>query len=88
MWIWMVVAINTQTDNNGNYSVTFPDIPRGAKVRYATEAEIDYASVTFHTRFQDPRFDFLGKYDDYVGQGRYEAGHTVWITVTESNGMS
>ena len=78
--------INTQTDNSGNYSATFPDIPRGAngEVRYGTE--IDYASVTFHRGFRTQDLIFQTHYGhDYV-DGRYEVGHTVWITVTDSGG--
>jgi len=52
-------------------------------VRYRTE--IDYADVTFHRPFQAPDLIMTVNYGDDWVNGNYEAGHTVWITLTQSD---
>ena len=81
-------TLDVQTDDSGNFSAIFPDVPRGGQgeVRYSTE--IGYAGVTFHRRFQSLDLMITADYyDDWVN-GNYEEGHTVWITVTESDGFT
>jgi uncharacterized repeat protein (TIGR01451 family) len=78
-------SVQVQTDGNGYFSAPL-DIPRGGdgEVRYRTG--VDYAEVTFHHRFQT--LDLILGVDyghDWIA-GNYEAGHTVWLTVTESDG--
>ena len=77
-----------QTDGNGRYSTTFADIARGGQgeVRYRTE--IAYADVTFHRHFQSADLIMRVNYGDDWIEGNYEAGHTLWITVTESDGVT
>jgi uncharacterized repeat protein (TIGR01451 family) len=76
---------DVQTDGSGNFSATFPNIPRGGQgeVRYRTE--IDYADVTFHRHFQT--LDLILHVDYWSDDvyGNYEAGHTLWLTVTEND---
>lgn len=77
---------DVQTDGNGNFSTTFPDITRDGEgeVRYATS--IAYANVTFHRRFRTEDLIMEVNYGHEWIEGSYEAGHTVWITVTDSGG--
>ena len=80
-------AINN-SDGDGNYSATFPDVPRGGRgeVRYRTE--IAYAEVTFHRDFQSPDLIMTVDYGHDWVNGNYEPGHTVVLTVTESDGTT
>jgi uncharacterized repeat protein (TIGR01451 family) len=74
-----------ETDASGYYTATYGDVPRGAQgyVRYVTE--IDYANVIFHRSFQTLDLILNVNYGQDWVEGSYEAGHTVWITVTESD---
>ncbi|MGD8804266.1 MAG: hypothetical protein PVH65_00340, partial [Chloroflexota bacterium] len=78
--------IDVQTDIDGFFDVTFPDIPRhgDGEVRYSTQ--VDYADVTFHRYWQSPDLILEVRLFDSFVEGRYPVGHTVWITVTESDG--
>jgi uncharacterized repeat protein (TIGR01451 family) len=76
---------DAQTDGSGNYSATFPDIPRGGQGQVRYNTEIDYADVTFHRRFQTSDLIITVDYEHDWVQGNYEPGHTVWLTLTESN---
>jgi uncharacterized repeat protein (TIGR01451 family) len=77
---------DVQTDNSGNYSATFLDISPDAEgeVRYYTQ--INYANVTFHRRFRTLDLILDVNYGHDWVDGSYEAGHTVWITVTDDGG--
>ena len=77
---------NVQTDGSGHFNATFSDIPRGGEgeVRYNTE--IDYANITFHRQFQTLDLILDVNYGHDWIEGNYEAGHTVWITVTNNAG--
>jgi uncharacterized repeat protein (TIGR01451 family) len=77
--------LERQTDASGNFSALFPDIPRAGQgeVRYRTY--VNYAQVTFHREFQTPDLVFTVDYDDDWVNGNYEPGHTVWLTLTESD---
>ncbi len=84
--LWNVASQWTETDEQGHYSVTYPDIPRGAQgdVQYWTE--IDYASVGFHHRLVNPDLVITVDYSSESVDANYERGHTGWITVTNSAG--
>jgi uncharacterized repeat protein (TIGR01451 family) len=73
------------TDASGVYMATYGNVPRGGSgyVRYVTE--IDYSAVVFHRPFQTPDLVITVDYADDWVNGNYEAGHTVWLTLTESN---
>jgi len=77
-----------QTDASGYYTATYDDVPRGGSgyVRYVTEA--DYAEVIFHRPFQALDLVMTVDYEHDWVNGNYEAGHTVWITLTESDGST
>jgi len=83
-----VPILDAQTDGNGNYSAVFPEFPRGGagEVRYTTE--VDYAVVIFHRGFRSPDLVLSVNYAHDWVNARYEPGHTVWITVTESDGLT
>jgi hypothetical protein len=81
-------SIPTQTDNDGNFDISFLDIPRGGdgEVRYRTL--VDYTDVIFHRYWRSPDLFLNVNYAHDWVNGAYEAGHTVWITVTESNSVT
>jgi uncharacterized repeat protein (TIGR01451 family) len=79
---------SVQTDGSGNYSASFPDIPRGGTGEVRYETEIDHADVTFHRGFRAPDLILNVNYGHDWVSARYEPGHTAWITVTESDGST
>jgi uncharacterized repeat protein (TIGR01451 family) len=77
---------NAQTDSSGYFTRTFPDVPRGGngEVRYRTT--IDQTEVVFHRDYQSPDLILtVNPSHDWV-ETNYAAGHTIWITVTDSSG--
>ncbi len=74
------------TNAAGQYSVTYPDVPRGAEGHVRYQTTIDYAEVVFHRRFRTADLVFTVNYSHDWVEGSYEAGHTVWLTVTDSLG--
>ncbi|MBN1180466.1 MAG: PKD domain-containing protein [Anaerolineae bacterium] len=83
--LWGYAGRSVQADGDGNYSFTFPDVPRGAMgdVNYYTT--VDYAQVGFHRRFQAPDLILRVNYGHDWIEGNYpEAGRTILITVTDS----
>jgi uncharacterized repeat protein (TIGR01451 family) len=76
---------DVQTDSSGHFTATFPDISRGDQGEVVYETEIDYAEVDFHRHFQT--LDLILHVDYWSDDvyGNYEAGHTLWLTVTESH---
>jgi uncharacterized repeat protein (TIGR01451 family) len=79
---------DVQTDGSGNYSATFANIPRGGHGWVNYETEIAYAEIDFHGCFQAPDLIMTVDYRDDWVNGNYEPGHTVWITDTESDGLT
>ena len=77
-----------QTDGSGYFTRSFADVPRGGngEVRYYTT--IDSTDVVFHRDYQTPDLLMNVNYGDNWIEGNYEVGHTVWITVAESNGVT
>lgn len=73
------------TDENGNFNAELPDIPRGGagEVRYHTV--VNNAEVTYHNEWRSNDLIIQVNYGHDEVSGSYEEGHTVWITVTESN---
>lgn len=77
-----------QTDGNGNFTAMFADVARGGEgeVRYNTM--IDYADVYFQRQYKTPDLIMTVNYGHDWVEGNYETGHTVWITATESDGIT
>ncbi len=72
------------TDAAGVYTATYDAMPRSGdgEVRYQTQ--VDYADVIFHRDFQSPDLMLRVNYADDWVETQYAAGHTLWITVTNS----
>ena len=77
---------DVQVDASGFYTATFDDIQRGGEGQVRYETTIDYTQTDFYRRFKTPDLTMSVNYADDWVQGRYEIGHTVWITVTDSLG--
>ncbi|MBN1641763.1 MAG: DUF11 domain-containing protein, partial [Anaerolineae bacterium] len=70
---------------DGGFEEAYADIPRGAHGYVRFVDQVSYAEVVFHRPFWalDLVLDVHVDHDQV--EGRYEPGHTVWITVTEGN---
>lgn len=76
----------TQMNAQGEYSVTYPDVPRGAQGHVRYQTMINYADVMFHRRFQSPDLLISVDYSNNGVDANYEPGHTGWVTVTNATG--
>ena len=75
------------TDAAGRYTAAYKDVPRGGQgyVRYVTEAS--YAQVIFHRPFQTTDLILRVNSGHDWAETFHEAGHTIWITLTDSSGV-
>ena len=76
------------SDPSGSYLTAYPDIPHGGSGYIRFTDEIDFATVIYHRPMRS--LDLILDIDyghDWV-EARYELGHTMWITVTESDGVT
>ncbi len=86
--LWDHAGCDVWADGDGRYSFTFPDVPRSAMGDVNYYQMIDYAQVGFHRRFQTPDLVMRVNYGHDWVEGQYpEAGHTLWITVTDSGSV-
>lgn len=76
------------TDDSGNYRVTWADVPRGGEGHVHYETTMDYAQVVMHRRFHTPDLALNVNYGHDWVEGNYETGHTVWLTVTQADGVT
>ena len=76
------------TDGSGNYLAVYPDIPRGGEgyIRYVRQ--VNYADAIFHRYFRSMDLVMRTNYAHDWVEGNYESGHTLWLTVTESDGFT
>lgn len=74
------------TDMAGQFSVTYPDIPRGANGYIRWEYIDGITAVRMHRPFATDDLILLVNYGHDWVEGNYEAGHTMWLTVTDSLG--
>jgi uncharacterized repeat protein (TIGR01451 family) len=72
-------------DGAGNYLAFYPDMPRGARGYIRFIDDIDFAEVIFHRPFSSLDLVLEVNYGHDWVEGNYEPGHTIWITVTESD---
>jgi hypothetical protein len=76
------------TDPAGNFSVFYPDIPRGGSGLIFFAKEEESATVNFHVQFRSLDLVLEVNYlHDWV-QGYYEPDHTVWITLFDADGVT
>ena len=72
------------TDEFGAYTAAYVDpIPPGADGYTRFVTMVNHAEVIFHRYFRDMSLLLQVNYDHDWIQGEYEAGHTVWLTVTK-----
>ncbi|MHB0857410.1 MAG: hypothetical protein ACYC5M_07540 [Anaerolineae bacterium] len=74
------------TDDSGRFSATYPDVAYGAQGDISYRAEIDYAQVGLIQHFRTPDLVLAVNYDHDWVESNYDAGHTIWVTVTNSTG--
>jgi len=84
--LWGFPTQRVETDDQGHYSASYPDIPRGAQGDVGYWTEIGYAQVGFHHRLVNPDLALQINYAHDWIEGHYEAGHTLWLTVTNDLG--
>lgn len=84
--LWDLYERHGETDGSGHYSITYTGIPHGAEGDVSYQTEIDYADVGFYHRLVNLDLTLQVNYGHDWVEGNYEAGHTVWITVTDSGG--
>jgi len=82
--LWGFFQQSVQTDGQGNYSATYPDIAHGAQGDVGYWTEIDYAWVGFHHRLVNPDLVISVNYGNNGVDANYEPGHTGWVTVTNA----
>lgn len=82
--LWGFPQQRVQTDGQGHYSATYPDIPHGAQGDVGYWTEIDYAWVGFHHRLVNPDLVISVNYGNNGVDASYEPGHTGWVTVTNA----
>jgi uncharacterized repeat protein (TIGR01451 family) len=87
---WQDGYQEVQTDDSGNYLATYDDIPRRAEgyVRFEDSVDVSYpVMVVYHRPFRDLlSLVIRANYAHEWVEGNYEAGHTIWITLTNSSG--
>ena len=79
---------DVSSDGAGNFLAVFDDIPKAGSGYIRFIDAVDFAEVIYHRPFQDLSLVFDVNYGHDWVEGRYEPGHTVWITVTESDGST
>jgi hypothetical protein len=67
------------------FNATLPDIPRDGEGQVIYITQVDFAEVVFHRYWKPMDLIMDVNYGHDWVQGYYEPGHTVWITVTESD---
>lgn len=73
------------TDSEGNFSIFYPDIPRGGDgyIRFSTV--VDEADISIDQYFKTPDLVMdIYPFADLI-EGQYAPGHTIMLTVKDSN---
>jgi hypothetical protein len=79
--------INTTTTNaTGNFTTTWVGMERGNPGYISFVDQIDSTSVIFQKAIADLEPQIHVNYEGEVIEGDYEAGHTLWFTVTNATG--
>jgi hypothetical protein len=74
------------SEPSGGFSVSFPDIPRGGSGQVRIVDYVSHAEVSFQRPFVALDLILEVNYGHDGVEGRYEVGHTVWLTVTNQMG--
>ncbi len=72
----------------GNFTATYDNMPRGSQGYVLINTEVNYADVYYHRPFMALELVMQVNYGHDWIEGGYEPGHTIWITVTESDGVT
>jgi uncharacterized repeat protein (TIGR01451 family) len=70
------------TDPSGHFVANYGDVPRGGSGYIRFEDWYNYTQVIFHRNFVSPDLLLRVNYGHDWVEGTYEAGHTLWLTVT------
>ena len=76
------------SDPAGYFLAVYEDIPTGGNGYIRFSDEIDYAEVIYHRPFKTLDLVLKINYGHDWVEGVYEPGHTLWITVTEGDGIT
>ncbi|MFN2168532.1 MAG: hypothetical protein ACK2U9_20035, partial [Anaerolineae bacterium] len=76
------------TDENGFFDVSLPDIPYGGSGEVRYSEQVDWTNVVYHRGWRTLDLALEVNYGHDWVEGLYEPGHTIWITVTESDGTT
>lgn len=76
------------TAPDGSWLAEYPSIPRGANGHIRYERVIDYATVVFHRSFQANDLVLRANYSHDWVEGFFEPGHTIWLTLTQPDGVT
>jgi uncharacterized repeat protein (TIGR01451 family) len=81
---WLITT--TTTDGEGNFTATWPGMSRGDQGYIRFVDQVDSTSVIIHRLFIDLEPQIRVNYAHEWIEGNYEAGHTLWITLTNATG--
>ncbi|HET6444592.1 MAG TPA: PKD domain-containing protein [candidate division Zixibacteria bacterium] len=76
------------SDGSGGFNAAYLDIPKGVDGYIRFIDQVNFADVIYHRPFSALDLVFEINYGHDWIQGFYEPGHTVWITVTGSDGST
>jgi hypothetical protein len=74
------------TDAGGNFGASYPDVPRAGEGYIRFGSWVGLTEVIIHQSFRAPDLILRANYGHDWVEGNYEAGHAMWITVTDSLG--
>jgi uncharacterized repeat protein (TIGR01451 family) len=85
---WPNGYLELLTDGSGKFLATFGDVPPRADGYIRFQTWVDFAEVIFHRPFRDmdPLLD-VNYVHDWISAD-YAPDHTIWLTVTESDGTT
>lgn len=83
---WPDGGQDVTTDASGNFLATFSDIPRGADGYIRMESNLGPTAIVYHRPFRTDDMVVQVNYAHDWVESQYEAGHSVWITLTNESG--
>jgi hypothetical protein len=76
------------TDDDGNFTANFVDIPNGGDGHVTYQTMWNYTDVFYHQYFRTPDLILEVNYANDWVQSHYEPGHTVWLNLYDGNGTT